>query len=180
MNMSIIAKHPSLALAWRSAMLRKEFDLSLGTRLPKATAAAARAAGARTPDDRTFICLLDAFRSHGGLAHGDEVAERLRRLRGTDIASLARRIAARELICFEWQGELWLPLLQFDPLDMSLRPALAQVGAELAPAFEAWELCCWLAAPNASLDDRAPLDALPHGSDEVVQAARVDRFILRG
>jgi hypothetical protein len=42
---------------------------------------------------------------------------------GSGFSSLARRIVARELICFEWQGELWLPLLQFDPFNMSLQPA---------------------------------------------------------
>jgi hypothetical protein len=63
---------------------------------------------------------------------------------------------------------------------MSLRPALTQVAAELAPVFEGWELCCWLAAPNASLDNQAPLDVLPHDSDEVLQAARLERFIIRG
>lgn len=140
----------------------------------------ARVAVASTPDHRSFLGLRDAFGCHGGLACGHEVADRLHRLHGTDIVSLARRIAARELICFGWQGELWLPRLQFDPVDMSLRPALAKVAAELASAFDAWELCCWLAAPHASLDDLAPLDVLPHDADEVLQAARMDRFIICG
>lgn len=75
---------------------------------------------------------------------------------------------------------LWLPLLQFDGVDMSLQPAMAQVAAELAGVFDAWELWCWLAAPNSSLDDRAPFDVLLNDPDAVLQAARVDRFIACG
>ncbi len=133
-----------------------------------------------TMTDRAFVSLFRAYRPHGGLARGDEVAERLHRMRGTGLGSLARRILARELICFEWHGELWLPLLQFDKSDMSLRPAIAQLAAELAGVFDAWELCCWLAAPNSSLDDRAPLDVLENDPGAVLQAARLDRFVARG
>ena len=161
-------------------MLTTAFDCLPRTPLATAPAATVRAPSAITPTDRAFVGLLKAFRRHGGLARGDEVAARLRRLHGTDLGSLARRIVARELICFEWQGELWLPLLQFDPLDMSLQPALAQVAAELAAAFDAWELCCWLAAPNSSLDDRAPLDVLEDDAGAVLQAARMDRFVVCG
>jgi hypothetical protein len=136
--------------------------------------------GVDSADDRAFSDLLGAFRCRGGLVDGTEIAERLRRKNGSDLSSLARRIVARELICFEWQGELWLPLLQFDPVDMSLQPTLAQVGAELAGVFDAWELCCWLATPNSSLYNRAPLDVLEHHADAVIQAARLDRFIACG
>jgi hypothetical protein len=139
-----------------------------------------RLPGVSSPDERAFSDLRGAFRCHGGLVDGNEVAERLRRRNGSDLSSLARRIVGRELICFEWRGELWLPLLQFDPVDMSLQPALAQVAAELAAVFDAWELCCWLATPNSSLDDRAPLDVLEHDADAVLQAARLDRFIACG
>ncbi len=54
------------------------------------------------------------------------------------------------------------------------------MATELAGAFDAWDLCCWLAAPNSSLDDRAPLDVLESDPGAVLQAARVDRFVARG
>ena len=161
-------------------MLTTGIESAASTPLVTVPAATTHLPGVSGPDDRAFSHLLGAFCCHGGLVNGNEVAERLRRMNGSDLSSLARRIVARELICFEWQGELWLPLLQFDPLDMSLQPALAQVAAELVAALDAWELCCWLATPNSSLDDRAPLDVLEHDTDAVLQAARLDRFIACG
>jgi len=157
--------------------------LERSQRAPLATApatTAARSAGASTPSDRAVADVLSAFRRHGGLARGDDIADRLRQLHGTNLSALARRIVARELICFEWHGELWLPLLQFDWVDMSLQPAMKQVAAELAGVFDAWEVCCWLATPNSSLDDRAPLDVLENDPGAVLQAAREDRFVARG
>jgi hypothetical protein len=114
------------------------------------------------------------------LGSGNEVAERLRRTSGFDLSSLARRMVARELICFDWQGEMWLPLLQFDPVHVSLRAPLAQVAAELAAVFDAWELCHWLVAPNSSLECRAPLDVLDDDTNAVLQAARLDLFVACG
>ncbi len=157
--------------------------LERSQRAPLATApatTAALSAGASTPSGRAVAGVLSAFRRHGGLARGDDIADRLRQLHGTNLSALARRIVARELICFEWHGELWLPLLQFDWVDMSLQPAIRQVAAELAGVFDAWEVCCWLAAPNSSLGDRAPLDVLESDPIAVLQVAREDRFVARG
>jgi hypothetical protein len=162
------------------AMLMTDADCAASTPPATAPAAMTRRPGANGPDDRAFANLLSAFCRHGGLLNGNEVAERLHRKNGSDLSSLARRIVARELICFEWQGELWLPLLQFDPVDMSLQPGLTQVTAELAAVFDAWELCWWLAAPNSSLEERAPLDVLEHDADAVLQVARLDRFVACG
>ena len=162
-------------------MLTNTLDRLQRAPLAKAPATrAARTAGASTPSDHAFVGLVTAFRRYGGLARGDEIADRLLQLHGTNLSSLARRIVARELICFEWHGELWLPLLQFDWVDMSLQPAMKQVAAELAGVFDAWEVCCWLATPNSSLDDRTPLDVLENDPGAVLQAAREDRFVARG
>ena len=159
-------------------MLARTLDRLQEAPLARAPATTHRASGAGTPTDQAFVKLLHAFR--GGLANGDEVAERLLLLHGADLSAVARRIVARELICFEWRGELWLPWVQFDRADMSLHPAVAQVAAELARVFDAWDLCCWLAAPNSSLDDRTPLEMLESDPHAVVQAARVDRFVAGG
>jgi hypothetical protein len=136
--------------------------------------------GARIPNDRAFLAVAASFRRHGGLVGGDEIAERLRRLHGAALSSLARRIVAREVICFEWHGERWLPLLQFDLTDMSLRPVLVRVSAELAEVFDGWELCRWLATPNSSLGHRTPLDVLDDDEGAVLRAARLARFVACG
>jgi hypothetical protein len=126
-----------------------------------------------TPTHLAFAALCAAFEPYGGLARGDDVAQRLSRLRGTGLGDLARRIIRGELICFEFEREFWLPLLQFDPADMSVRPALARVAAELRGIFDDWNLCRWLAAPNFSLNECAPLDVLERHPEAVLQAARV-------
>src|SRR5260221_3764861 len=144
--------------------------LERSQRAPLATApatTAARSEGASTPSDRAVAGVLSAFRRHGGLARGDDIADRLRQLHGTNLSALARRIVARELICFEWHGELWLPLLQFDWVDMSLQPVIRQVAAELAGVFQAWEVCCLLAAAYSLVVHRAPLDVLRDGPSAV-------------
>lgn len=60
------------------------------------------------------------------------------------------------------------------------RAALTAVARELQPAFTDAELLAWLTEPNPWLGHRAPLNLLPRGLDEVLQAARADRFVLRG
>jgi hypothetical protein len=147
---------------------------------PTAPGPVTRLSDAGSLDKRAFAKVLEAFGRHGGFLDGNEVAEQMCRKNGADLSCVARRIVARELICFEWQGEHWLPLMQFDPVDMSVRPALARVAAELAGVFDGWELCCWLVTPNCSVDDRAPLDVLTQDGDAVWQAARLDRFVACG
>ncbi len=49
---------------------------------------------------------------------------------------LARWIALRQVVSFEWQAQTWLPLFQFDRRDMSIHPELAH----------------WFARPNSSLE----------------------------
>ena len=107
----------------RPAMLTTGIESAASTPLVTVPAATTHLPGVNGPDDRAFSHLLGAFCCHGGLVNGNEVAERLRRKNGSGLSSLARRIVARESICFEWQGGLWLPLLRFDPFDMSLQPA---------------------------------------------------------
>jgi hypothetical protein len=137
-----------------------------------------------TPDcsaqQQAFVALRKAFRAHGGLVRGDRVEQRLDRLQGPGVRLLAQRVAAGELIGFEFEGALWLPLMQFDPADMSPEPALARVAIELAGVFDGWDLCCWLAAPSPSLRDCAPMDVLESDPLAVLQAAREARFIAGG
>lgn len=128
----------------------------------------------------SFASVRAAFDNHGGLVRGDDVAERMLRKNAPGLGSLARRIVAGELVCFEYQGERWLPMAQFDPVDMSFRPSFARVAAEMAGVFDGWELCCWLATPNSALRDRCPLELLAQDEDAVLRTARLDRFVACG
>ena len=97
-------------------------NFSIPTSVPNADANDCRAAYLRQADSE-FVQMLNGFRSSGGLARLSEVVALSERRGSLDIAALSGSLARRELICFEWQSEGWLPLFQFDPLDMTIRSA---------------------------------------------------------
>jgi len=132
--------------------------------------------GASLQRDRQFTGMLQAFRETGGVMRGDEAAA-LMQVRGTgSLSLLARWIVAREVLSFEWQGELWVPLFQFNLADMSLRPEVARISGEWSSAFDGWTLACWFATPHEHLGQRLPADVLAEDAGAVLQAARADRL----
>lgn len=126
--------------------------------------------------DRQFIELLDACRASGGLAPQSEVAALFVRRNGPHVAALTGWIAAGELICFTWQEQSWLPLFQFQPLDMTPRRSLAPVFAELASVYDPWDTAQWFARRSPWLGQRAPIELLDSDLPAVLQAALADRF----
>jgi len=151
------------------------------TPIPPAVLArgASRSAG-DTDSDRQFVAMLRSFRETGGLARGDEVAELLAQRATGDVSRLARWIVTREAIGFDWRGEVWVPLFQFELGSMVLRPEARQVAAELHAVFDAWALAEWFSTPNVWLGERTPADALLTDLPTVLEAARADRFALAG
>lgn len=149
---------------------------SISAPVPQGDESVCRAAYLRRADNE-FVQMLDGFRRSGGLARLQEVAELCERRGGPDIASLAACIARKQIICFEWQSEGWLPLFQFNPLDMTLRAQIQPVISELSCIYGAWDLAFWFSQPNPWLADRAPADALVSDLATVLQAARADRFV---
>jgi hypothetical protein len=128
-----------------------------------------------------YISMLEAYRQHGGLARGEEVADLLRhRNTHCSISTLARSIVTREVLSFQWHTELWLPLFQFNLNDMSHKDAPRRVTAELAAAFDAWNLSCWFVQPNSWLKERMPLELIARDADAVLHAAKADRFVAMG
>jgi hypothetical protein len=104
--------------------------------------------------------MLRAFRETGGLVRGDEVAELLAQRGAGDVSRLARWIVSREVIAFDWRGELWVPLFQFDLADMSLRAEVRQVARALESSLDGWGIAVWFSAANARLDQRAPVEVV--------------------
>lgn len=127
--------------------------------------------------DEQFVAMLNGYRGSGGLAREESVLALYSRRGGFDAATLANWIAAREVIGFEWESRTWIPIFQFNLVDMMRPPALGPVLAELVPVYDSWELASWFALPNSWLGDRVPVDALEHDPSAVLQAARADRFI---
>ncbi len=128
--------------------------------------------------DRRFVELLGAYRASGGLARAQEVRALHQRRGATERRALARRIAGRELISFEWQAQAWLPLFQFTGGDMGLLPGLAPVLAELVPLYDGWEVAEWFVREAPALDNASPLALLPQAWQQVLEAARMEHFIL--
>jgi len=127
--------------------------------------------------DHQFVAMLDVYRDSGGLAREREVVALSRLCCGPDADTIAGWLADRELMGFNWQSKTWLPLFQFNRLDMTRRPELSQVFAELTPVYDPWELASWFAQANPWLAQRIPADMLYTDPSAVLQAARADRFI---
>jgi hypothetical protein len=127
-----------------------------------------------------FEAMSHAFRAHGGFVCTDEVAQRLRCLVDQPISRLARWIVSRSVISISWRAQTLMPAFQFQLAEMSIRPCIADVLGELRDVFDNWELALWFAAPNAWLDDAAPVTLMTHDALAVLQAARTDRFVACG
>lgn len=130
--------------------------------------------------DNQFVDLLNAFRRSGGLARVPEVAARFQRQDMNDVSPLAGWINKREVISFEWQSKLWMPLFQFNFVGLTLRAGLSSVLAELVGIYDDWELASWFAQPNPWLADLTPADTLTVAAPQVLNAARADRFVAAG
>lgn len=124
--------------------------------------------------DQQFIAMLDSYRDSGGLARAQELVQVFKHRCGCDITPLASWIAGKKVICFEWQSETWLPLFQFNPLDMTLKPGLSLVLAELGSDDDAWEVANWFAQPNAWLGRCSPAATLALDPAAVLSAWRAD------
>jgi hypothetical protein len=163
-----------------SPALSSPLRLPVAPGIPRAQERAAHCAHyeQKCLQDRRFVELLDAYRASGGLARAQEVHVLHKRCTEPERRALTRRIAGRELISFEWQAQAWLPLFQFGRRDMALLPGLAAVLAELVPVYDGWEVAEWFVSATPALRNTAPLALLPQAWDLVLDAARMDRFIL--
>lgn len=135
---------------------------------------------AHDSSDIQFVAMLDAYRKSGGLCRARELHEVIARstdVGGPDVAVLNGWIMQREVICFEWQANAWLPWFQFNRLDMTPHSQLRPVLEELNTVYDPWEIGCWFARPNPWLSDRTPVDALLAHLPELLHAARAERFI---
>ena len=130
--------------------------------------------------DRQFLAMRDAYRRSGGLARGEDLARLLEDHRRGDFVSLAKLIAAGEVLAFEWRDAHWIPMFQFNLGDLSIKPAPRRVLGELAKTFDGWSLAVWFVEPNSWLSHRRPVDLMEAELSAVLEAARADRFIATG
>lgn len=124
----------------------------------------------------------EAFRIHGGLSAGDELAQRLLRECGCSqpTSLLARRIVDREVISFQWQGTHWLPMAQFVRTLPHVKSSVQLALDELRHVFDDTELAIWFAEPNDWLDGARPIEVVDCTCAALHRAARADRYIAAG
>ena len=125
-----------------------------------------------TPGGGTFVALLKAFRASGGIApaHGLECLRAEYAIGGA--ASLPKLILAGEIFGFTWCGNLWMPMFQFAPDDLSVRPGPRRVRDVLPSSWTPWALAAWFASPSLFLDDQCPTDVLEVNLVATLDAAR--------
>ncbi len=124
--------------------------------------------------------IRQAYSRQGGLLSGEEVSLLMRRHCDQPMSQLARWIVDLNIVSLDSQGQIWIPLFQFDQADMTIKPAVAAVLAELSPLLDGHELAVWFASANEWLSGASPLDAVALDSPAVLKAARADRFVIRG
>ena len=135
---------------------------------------------ARRPSEREFVSLCESCRSSGGIVGGDDLARLLEDRHIGDFVSLGRCIASGEVFGFEWRGCTWIPMFQFEPIDLSIRAVLVPVISAFGRVLDGWELADWFTRPNDLLNKLRPVDVLDSNPSGVLKAARADRLTVTG
>ena len=132
------------------------------------------------PSSRGFAAMLLAFKTTGGALRSDDLSRLLEQHKKGAQVGLAKLIASREICSFEWHCKCWVPMFQFEPGDLSVLPGPRQVISELAGIRQDWALATWFVQPNAALSGRLPVNLMQSNLDDVLAAARSDRWVETG
>lgn len=133
----------------------------------------------RSLQERRFDRLRAAFVRQGGLVSADDVSALLRGHWDQPISRVARWIAFREVLNVTWQGQVWLPLFQFERSSLDIIPAVSAIVRDLRPVYDDWELAEWFARPHDVLGGSVPAAQVACNPGAVREAARLDRFVNR-
>lgn len=143
---------------------------------PMATARKSRPA---PPVDGWPSTLLEAFRESGGVVSGDEFAMLLREQVEQPLSKIAKWIVSRQILSFSSASQTMVPLFQFEKSTLCPYPALQKIIAELNGVLEESEVVEWFARANCALSGARPANCM-NDLELVHQAARVDRYVMRG
>lgn len=125
-----------------------------------------------TPSGCGFVDLLEAFRASGGTAPGDIVARLLVEHRAGEAVSLARLVHSGQVFGFEWRASLWIPMFQFNAIDLTIAAGPLVVRSQLPGIWSGWTVAMWFAMPNTRLKGRRPVDLMTSDFEAVLRAAR--------
>jgi hypothetical protein len=131
-------------------------------------------------EDTSEDQLERGFLSWGGVATAEEISLLLRRHCEQPLSQLARWIVGRSVIHFERNGQMLLPLFQFNVDDMSILAPVQSTLAHLNPTLDADETARWFVTPNPALGGDQPVRRFSNDAESVVDAARSYRLMEAG
>lgn len=132
------------------------------------------------PTNGDFVNIMDACRDSGGVARAQEVVSMAASRCGPDVRTLALWILDRQLLSFEWQSQVWIPLFQFDRTTMFLHHGLVDVLTALERAHAPWQQAIWFSRPHGVLGGRIPAEVLALDCQAVQRAAQADLQTAHG
>lgn len=124
--------------------------------------------------------ILGTFGPGGGVVSADALAGMMCHRHDQPLSMVARWVLKRSIVSFEWQGQLLVPLFQIDRLTMLPTSDLLEVLRELIDVFDEWDTALWFATSNSFLAGDTPATRWDVDPQEVVKAARADRYVARG
>lgn len=117
---------------------------------------------------------------HTGYLTTEQLTTALRSRRSQPMSAIAHWIVQRDVLSLHRQGCLVLPIFQFSQPDLEPLPIMHLILSELSDVLTEAELPDWFFAPNVWLDGCLPACAIRGRAEAVYQAARADRWTLRG
>ena len=136
--------------------------------------------------DLQFLSMLAAFRSSGGIDRAAQVEKWLEANAsanvgasvGANTGALARWMAHKDVIHFDWQLHTWLPMFQFAVATRVPLVAVGLVLIEFDGRFDHWDIARWFARPSPALGGRTPAEVLTSDPALVIDAARQEKCWL--
>lgn len=136
-----------------------------------------RLAAAQALHDDFFGLMSERLAKEGGLISEAALRERWR-LQGRKPEEISDLLSSSLLRSITWSLQRWLPAFQLHADGCTPRGDVAVVASELGGAMDAAEILAWFACHNASLDNDTPLTRMRTSLPAVLDAARLDRFIV--
>lgn len=130
------------------------------------------------PAPRSCEHLIRAYAAHGGVLVGDRVVERLRQRRPQPLSVLGRWIVQREVVWFNHEDRLHLPMFQFDGGDMTVRRDVADVLEALRPFLDDDGVADWFVTPNGFCAGYRPIDWIEFFPLVVQRAAKLQCTVV--
>ncbi len=132
------------------------------------------------PSDEGFVSMREHYSANGGIKNATALAQSHTGGQNGQLNSLANQILIGDVFSFEWRGQLWIPLFQFNPDGLTSRLCVRQVLNELTNVFDGWTMAVWFIQNNVWLANKKPIDLLDMRLSCVLNAARADRYVAVG